>query len=351
MDGIRSPAVVMLSSIRLNNSLAVASVAMLYYDYCLTFSMEVERFWRSARLSPVSILFVLNRYLGLLGPVPVLVEYLWNLSPQRYHQYYAVISQVIVGVILIMRTYAFYDRNKRLLTALLGFGATLTIFTILMTTRLKTWPTGTPHEKSDSIDIGACDLSLTVQQGLRPAIGWICMLAVDTVIFMLTLFKTIRMRETFRQHSLLQVLFRDGSIYYGILVIANIVNILTFLMPTVSSAHFTEISAHPKQVDDSNRGLATTPANALATTLVSRMFLNLRNPHLRPGAHLIGQPSQWSLPNGPYTHPTEHGETRRRPSALYFDRPVDCNCYDCQHADQYSTELEYLDIEGVGRAL
>ncbi|KAI0673081.1 hypothetical protein C8Q78DRAFT_1068538 [Trametes maxima] len=261
-----------MSSIRLNNSLAVASIAVLYYDYCLTFSMEIERFWQSARLSLVSSLFVLNRYLGLLGPIPVLVEYFWNLPTQVrdcrqlqiYHQYYAVISQVIVGVILIMRTYAFYDRNKRLLSALLGFGATLTIFTVLMTTRLKTWPTGTTHEEPDSLNIGACS-----------AIGWICMLAVDTLIFTLTLAKTIRMRETFRQHSLLQVLFRDvlvrrTNVRGSILVIANVANILTFL------------------IDDSNRGLATTPANALATTLVSRMFLNLRNPHLRPGAHLIG---------------------------------------------------------------
>ena len=48
---------------------------MLHYDYCLTFGTEVEHFWKRARMSFVSILFVLNRYLGLLGPVPVIAEY------------------------------------------------------------------------------------------------------------------------------------------------------------------------------------------------------------------------------------------------------------------------------------
>ncbi|KAI0780785.1 hypothetical protein BD413DRAFT_11745 [Trametes elegans] len=70
------------SSIRLNNSLAVASMSLLYYDYFLTLSMEVEYFWRCARLSSASILFLLNRYLGLLGPIPIMVEYFGKVTPQ-----------------------------------------------------------------------------------------------------------------------------------------------------------------------------------------------------------------------------------------------------------------------------
>ena len=48
---------------------------MLYYDYTLTLTREIEHFWRGARLSLASTLFVLNRYLGLLGPIPVFFEY------------------------------------------------------------------------------------------------------------------------------------------------------------------------------------------------------------------------------------------------------------------------------------
>lgn len=48
---------------------------MLYYDYSLTISREIEHFWKGARLSFASALFVLNRYLGLLGPIPIFFEY------------------------------------------------------------------------------------------------------------------------------------------------------------------------------------------------------------------------------------------------------------------------------------
>ena len=61
---------------------------------------------------------------------------------QRYHQYYAIISQVIVGrtfytlhlipcgrsnlsVILIIRTYALYNRSKRILMGLSALAVTL----------------------------------------------------------------------------------------------------------------------------------------------------------------------------------------------------------------------------------
>ena len=57
---------------------ALLASAILFYDYLLTFSMEVERFWsraRSACPSLVSCGFVLNRYLSLFGNIPVLIEF------------------------------------------------------------------------------------------------------------------------------------------------------------------------------------------------------------------------------------------------------------------------------------
>ena len=55
---------------------------MLYYDYSLTLSTEIEHFWKRARISLVSVLFVVNRYLGLLGSIPVALEYFVHFTPQ-----------------------------------------------------------------------------------------------------------------------------------------------------------------------------------------------------------------------------------------------------------------------------
>ena len=39
--------------------------AILYYDYTLTLGDEIDYFWNTAKMSLVSTLFVLNRYLHL----------------------------------------------------------------------------------------------------------------------------------------------------------------------------------------------------------------------------------------------------------------------------------------------
>jgi hypothetical protein len=52
----------------------VIFLVILYYEYALTFSMEVERFW-AQRFSWASFFFYLNRYLSLLGHIPVTMEY------------------------------------------------------------------------------------------------------------------------------------------------------------------------------------------------------------------------------------------------------------------------------------
>jgi hypothetical protein len=49
--------------------------AILYYDYLLTFSVEFECFWTPRWRTWGSILFFFNRYLTLLGHIPVIYEF------------------------------------------------------------------------------------------------------------------------------------------------------------------------------------------------------------------------------------------------------------------------------------
>ena len=59
--------------------------AILYYDYLLTLSWEVERVWKTSGLNWGAGLFYLNRYVGLLGHIPVIFEYFWSTSnPRKY---------------------------------------------------------------------------------------------------------------------------------------------------------------------------------------------------------------------------------------------------------------------------
>ncbi|TBU63740.1 hypothetical protein BD310DRAFT_915825 [Dichomitus squalens] len=298
----QAPVAIQAASIWLNRYLTILALSILYYDYLLTFGDEVAHFWGKAKMSLVSVLFVFNRYLGLLGPVPVITEFFMVLPPlrcrqlQMYHQYYAIICQLIVGMILIARTYALYSRSRRVLIGLLTFAILLLAATIAAVTAKTTVVTSSAAQPETSL---GCDLSLTFAH----AVGWIAMLCLDTTVFILTLAKTAQMRE-YMHHGLFSVLFRDARIrwidlYARVLVVAGVANLLTFL------------------ITDANRGLATTLTNALSTTLISRICLNIRDPNLHANAHLGDQMRASSTSGIDATIASQHiqlGYLRTRPT-------------------------------------
>ncbi|KAI0647195.1 hypothetical protein C8Q79DRAFT_611463 [Trametes meyenii] len=100
------------------------------------------------------------------------------------------------------------------------------------------------------------------------------------------------MQEGLRiHHSMLRVLFRDGVIYYSILFVVSVANILTFIVPGVRGliSRDTDCSDGDLQMDGNSRGIATTFANAMSSTLASRILLHLRDPCLHRGVRQIGQ--------------------------------------------------------------
>ncbi|KAI0673082.1 hypothetical protein C8Q78DRAFT_699086 [Trametes maxima] len=255
------------ASILMNNYLAAASMALLYYDYCLTLSAEVDRFWRSGKPSPTSIVFVLNRYLGLFGPIPAMFEFFGHFTPELSPV--TVISPIRccghsnhywkAPVILIIRTYALYNRSKRILLVLIVL-AIIAMAVTLLVHFVGTAPVTDDVPQHPVQSPSLCDLSLTAKEGL---------------LIILTLRQTLRMQEGLRiHHSMLRVLFRDGVIYYSILFVVSVANILTFIVPGMNG---------------NSRGIATTFANAMSSTLASRILLHLRDPRLHRGVRQIGQ--------------------------------------------------------------
>lgn len=81
--------------------------ALLYYDYLLTFDRERRLFWsRRSFKQWGSLLFFLNRYCGVLGHAPVIIQtfsppesapYRFCPGLRLYHQILAIVMQTIVG--------------------------------------------------------------------------------------------------------------------------------------------------------------------------------------------------------------------------------------------------------------
>ncbi|KAH8998024.1 hypothetical protein EDB92DRAFT_1317851 [Lactarius akahatsu] len=57
---------------KMGNASAASCYLILYYDYFLTLSKEVGRFWHPGPHAWASIIFFANRYIALLGHVPFL---------------------------------------------------------------------------------------------------------------------------------------------------------------------------------------------------------------------------------------------------------------------------------------
>lgn len=63
-----------LSRASIKGTLLMIETVLLYYDYFLTLSDEVDRFWHRGPHSWGSIIFFANRYLALLGHLPFVVS-------------------------------------------------------------------------------------------------------------------------------------------------------------------------------------------------------------------------------------------------------------------------------------
>ncbi|KAH9916254.1 uncharacterized protein BXZ73DRAFT_105884 [Epithele typhae] len=248
---------------------------ILYYDYFLTLGPEVDRYWKGG-FSLVSCGYFLNRYLSLFGHVPVMIEFYMLHDEvmsvhlctrfQVYHQLLSGVTQVIVGLLQVLRLYALYGRNRRIVVSL------LTVIGLSCGTSwwaaTKTWHASDPTASDLSHDprfVGllGCGLGLTSDQGFYIAIVWATVLVFDVIVFALTAYRVLRVGKKWHG-SLFTLLLRDGALYFGVLAMFHLTNILTCLL------------AQPAY-----RGISVTATNVLSTSLIGRLMLNIRDPDAR----------------------------------------------------------------------
>jgi len=238
-------------------AVAVVSFVILYYDYFLSLATEIEHFWPPKRcITWPSILFFCNRYLSLIGSVPVVLEEFYNSGKdelcaplQTYHHYYITVIQFIVAVMCTLRVSALYNNNPFVI------GLLIVISIGVVATASWALHSGTPFLK---VDVHGCHPMFPQSEGTHLAITWGSLLGFDLMVFLLTLYKALCIG---RKHpgTLFHVILRDGTLYFVILFISNTVCVFAYL------------HAPPLL-----KGVTSILANVLSATLLSRLMLNLR---------------------------------------------------------------------------
>ncbi|KAG2018010.1 hypothetical protein CC2G_007469 [Coprinopsis cinerea AmutBmut pab1-1] len=167
-----------------------------------------------------------------------------------------------MGAILIVRTYVLYGKNRLILICL----CTIAMAVVGSATwGLVTAPSLAYRESQ--LPPRGCILPISLEsiQSFMPAI--LLGMSAEVVVFVLTLYKSIQIIQ--KENSVvLRILLRDGALYFGVVMLANMAVIVSYYA-----------------FDDYSRGNVVTLTNSLYATLVSRLILNLRDPALSSDIH------------------------------------------------------------------
>ncbi|KAE9406238.1 hypothetical protein BT96DRAFT_1015011 [Gymnopus androsaceus JB14] len=242
---------------RLENYFHLFSITFLYWDHLITFPEEFKYLWkRPVRAS--TALFLFNRYFAVLGNVVVTVSLfssdLTESSCQPLHLFRKLLlalNQVIVCILLTIRIYALYSCSKRVLTYMSVTGLTLVglaIFSIF-------GKSGQPMPT-----LNGCQTPTPLIVSIQAAAAWEALFLYDLLLFIMTLHKAYKARHELQLEglSLVAIILRDGSIYFGVMAFANLINISTYYYP-----------------DPFLRGALCTFASGMSVTMLSRLMLNL----------------------------------------------------------------------------
>ncbi|KAJ3544061.1 hypothetical protein NM688_g5783 [Phlebia brevispora] len=299
---------------------SIAFITLLYYDYSLSLHLEIKRVWFDDRYSGIRALFLLVRYLALLGHIPVMVQTFWNTQDDiipklcyaiiRSHQIYIVISQICIATMLGLQTAALYNCRKWV------EGLLLTIFfgaIVVACWSLTIWfDDDMPPEPG----FPGCNIALSRFQGIGFAIAWSSMLFFAVIVFILTLVKAIILQNIFPAHmTLFSMILRDGAMYFGVIAGSCVCSIVLCLGNRVGAislfskvTRLIALEACPPQFDgDANEYVGFVHFTAkhqtieystcsLATVLICRLMLNLRDPKLMRHPHHLVDPTSRGIP-------------------------------------------------------
>lgn len=214
------------SAIQVYGNLTIASMAVLLYDCCITLGLEVEYIWKS-KFSPVTFLYLLSRYLALFATSITIYFYFGHDIPTGVCKILDLISAwslliciAVAHLILLVRTYALLGQNKYVLYGLISlflveFGIDCWILELFMSSRrfgppaLPIWDGCFPISESS---VGIYD--------------YVAVIVYESVILMLTLYGGyVRFRHS--ATPLLVILYRDGVLFFLLLVALSLGNVLT----------------------------------------------------------------------------------------------------------------------------
>jgi len=209
---------------RLASSIAVASAALIFYDWLLTYDDELSFFWRRGKITYGRVLFVLARYPGLACAIVGLLPLTTTINNAT--TCLTVVTILSSELILAMRTWAIWERSR----AILVFLAVLTIACAIPAIAVVERDAVTAAVVSSATSSGTQQCR-TLMSAIKLAwvVPYVVVIVFEVVVLSLTLYKVIRIHKDLPlltgRSKLLDVLWIDGVIYFIFMLSLGIVNV------------------------------------------------------------------------------------------------------------------------------
>ncbi|PBK90692.1 hypothetical protein ARMGADRAFT_1014376 [Armillaria gallica] len=201
----------------------ITSVTVLVYDLLLLLPTEIEYVWLPRPLNPLLPLFVLNRYLPFINAV-IAIKLLHNSSAAQCRLLYYITGPLAITgifasqVILMIRTYAIWDRHRVVLWCFIGIGIfcfTPTAVSLVIELKTNKFIDLYDHRHTDCLS----------QSSNMPNFLYIPVLVSETIIASLTLFKGVQhLRRS--SHPFIKELYVSGMLFYACLLLITLADIL-----------------------------------------------------------------------------------------------------------------------------
>ncbi|KAF8876017.1 hypothetical protein BD779DRAFT_1677998 [Infundibulicybe gibba] len=285
--------------IHLSSYILTFALIFFYYDHSITIDREIKYLWMRPK-KPSTYWFLSNRYFLFsvdivialfeftpfkflkVGPTPthsagnVQLNRLPAQSCKSYELFKQVsiaANQFLVSVLMTLRVYALYGCSSRVLVNMAITGAAVS--------SVACWALFSGQNTTVSQQSFGCHTGLSQDTSTRLATAWEALFAYDSIVFALTLMKTWRAGRNIqvraRRLPIITLLLRDGAIYFAVMALSNLANILTFYvflrsMIIVSEA-FIQLFTNTHQ--PFLRGGLSEFSSSISVTMMSRFMLNL----------------------------------------------------------------------------
>ncbi|KAH8801221.1 hypothetical protein DL96DRAFT_1635643 [Flagelloscypha sp. PMI_526] len=216
-----------------------AALSILIWDYLLTFNLEFSLIW-SRKFTGGTLLFLLTRYLPftdlLVGIIGIQLQDAGDSRSACPGPYAAAVWLDVAGIqiselILILRTWALYGQNKWILAGLLLVQAGSIVYCGIADQAVISSIVWAGPEFSG---IPGCIILSADNLRARIAGNYVGIVALETLILVLTCFRAFCFRgdaNTLSSGSfLIQVIRRDGLVFYFFILSISIVNVVVIYM-------------------------------------------------------------------------------------------------------------------------